>query len=174
MTGRELLETLASPQVLTAMITPVVLISACGTLIFSTSGRLGRLYDRLNTLKTELEGVITGTVKIPEERIIYARNQLDLQKKRGVIIQRALAALYSATLMFIGASLTVALSVAIGHFAWLATVLALAGGFSLFLASALLLFESRYNLKFINQHIDFISSLQEHAAEAYSSQEKKL
>ena len=58
--------------------------------------------------------------------------------------------------MFIGASLTVALSVAIGHFAWIATLLALAGGFSLFLASALLLFESRYNLTFIDHHIDFI------------------
>ena len=164
MNGRELLEILATPQVLTAMITPVVLISACGTLIFSTSGRLGRLYDRLNTLKAELEGVMAGKLDLPEERIKYAGEQLKLQRRRGVLIQRALAALYSATLMFIGASLTVALSVAIGHYAWLATLLALAGGFSLFFASALLLFESRYNLTFINHHIDFISSLQEHAS----------
>jgi len=43
-------------------------------------------------------------------------------------------------------------------------LLALAGGLSLFLASSLLLFESRYNLTFINHHIDVIASLQEHAA----------
>lgn len=164
MNGQELLETLASPQVLTAMITPVVLISACGTLIFSTSGRLGRLYDRLNYLKGELEGVMSGAVKFPEERIEYAREQLEIQKRRGVLIQRALAALYSATLLFIAASLTVAFSVALGHLAWLATLFALAGGLFLFIASGLLLFESRYNLRFINQHIDLISSLQEHAA----------
>lgn len=164
MIARELLETLASPQVLTAMITPVVLISACGTLIFSTSGRLGRLYDRLNNLKSELDGVVSGSLTFSDERIAYAREQLKLQRQRGVLIQRALAALYSATLLFIGASLSVALSVALGHPAWLATVLAIAGGLFLFIASGLLLFESRYNLTFINHHIDFISSLQEHAA----------
>lgn len=164
MATQELLEILASPQVLTAMITPVVLISACGTLIFSTSGRLGRLYDRLNYLKGELEGIIAGRLAYPEERIAYAREQLDIQKRRGVLIQRALAALYSATLLFIAASLTVALSVAMGHLAWLATLFALSGGLFLFFASGLLLFESRYNLRFINQHIDLISSLQEHAA----------
>jgi hypothetical protein len=169
MTAHDLLEILASPQVLTSMITPVVLISACGTLIFSTSGRLGRLYDRLNNIKVELEGVIAGTADLPEERIAYAREQLILQRKRGVLIQRALAALYSATLLFIGASLTVALSVALGHFAWLTTLLAISGGMFLFAASALLLFESRYNLTFIDRYIDFISSLQEHAAGLDSS-----
>lgn len=164
MNGQELLETLASPQVLTAMITPVVLISACGTLIFSTSGRLGRLYDRLNNLKGELEGIMLGTLTFPDERLDYAREQLKIQKRRGVLIQRALAALYSATLLFIAASLTVALSVALGYLAWLATLFALAGGLFLFIASGLLLFESRYNLRFINQHLDLIASLQEHAA----------
>ncbi|MBT0662902.1 DUF2721 domain-containing protein [Geobacter pelophilus] len=164
MSLHNLLEILASPQVLTAMITPVVLISACGTLIFSTSGRLGRLYDRLNTLKGELEGIMAGKLDLPEERITYAQEQLRLQRRRGVLIQRALASLYSATLMFIAASLAVALSVALGRLAWLATVFALSGGAFLFVASALLLFESRYNLTFINHHIDFIASLQEHAA----------
>jgi len=37
-------------------------------------------------------------------------------------------------------------------------LLAHAGGLSLFLASSLLLFESRYNLTFINHHIDVIAS----------------
>ena len=45
---------LEAPQnalaVLTAMITPAVLISACGALIFSTSTRLGRVIDRVRTL----------------------------------------------------------------------------------------------------------------------------
>lgn len=171
MTMTEIFGMLASPQVLTAMITPVVLISACGTLIFSTSGRLGRLYDRLNTLKAEIEGVMSGSLQLAEERIAYAGEQLRIQRRRAVLIQRALAALYSATLLFIGASLTVALSVALGQFAWLATLLALSGGFCLFAASALLLFESRYNLTFINHHIEFIASLQGRAAGSVTSRQ---
>ena len=38
--------------VLTAMITPAVLISACGALIFSTATRLGRVIDRVRFLST--------------------------------------------------------------------------------------------------------------------------
>lgn len=36
--------------VLSAMITPAVLISACGTLIFSTAARLARIVDRVRGL----------------------------------------------------------------------------------------------------------------------------
>jgi hypothetical protein len=41
--------------VLTAMITPAVLISACGSMILSTSSRLGRVVDRVRALSDKLE-----------------------------------------------------------------------------------------------------------------------
>src|SRR5207245_8531702 len=41
--------------VLTGMITPAVLISACGTLIFSTSTRLARIVDRVRQLTAAME-----------------------------------------------------------------------------------------------------------------------
>jgi hypothetical protein len=75
-----------------------------------------------------------------------------------------MAALYTATLLFIASSLAVAITVAIGAFSWIAALIALSGGLFLFAASAILLFESRYNLAFLTRHIDFISSLQEHAS----------
>ena len=50
---------LEAPQnalaVLTAMITPAVLISACGALIFSTSTRLGRVIDRTRILSERFQ-----------------------------------------------------------------------------------------------------------------------
>ena len=45
----------AAIAVLTAMITPAVLISACGSMILSTSGRLGRVVDRVRALSDRLE-----------------------------------------------------------------------------------------------------------------------
>ncbi len=52
---------LEAPQnalaVLTAMITPAVLISACGALIFSTSSRLGRVIDRVRSLSEKFEQI---------------------------------------------------------------------------------------------------------------------
>ena len=43
------------PSVLGAMITPAVLISACGALILSTSVRLGRVVDRVRALADRFE-----------------------------------------------------------------------------------------------------------------------
>ena len=45
----------SSLEVLTAMITPAVLISASGTMILSTSTRLGRVVDRVRSLSDRLQ-----------------------------------------------------------------------------------------------------------------------
>ena len=158
---KELLEALASAKILSAMITPAVLISACGTLIFSTSGRLGRIYDRVSALKGELEGTLADKFSFHDERMAYIAEQLDLQRIRAVLIQKALAALYTATLLFIAASLAIALNIAYGspETSWIPTLIALSGGLFLFAASALLLYESRYNLRFINRQMEFLRFL---------------
>ena len=49
------MDTSAAIAVLTAMITPAVLISACGSMILSTSSRLGRVVDRVRSLSDRLE-----------------------------------------------------------------------------------------------------------------------
>ncbi|HYN23544.1 MAG TPA: DUF2721 domain-containing protein, partial [Pyrinomonadaceae bacterium] len=56
--------------VLTAMITPAVLISACGSMILSTSGRLGRVVDRVRALSDRLEEIAEkpGDTQVARER----------------------------------------------------------------------------------------------------------
>ena len=49
------MDTTSAIAVLTAMITPAVLISACGSMILSTSSRLGRVVDRVRSLSDRLE-----------------------------------------------------------------------------------------------------------------------
>jgi hypothetical protein len=44
-----------SSEILGAMITPAVLISASGVLVLSTSNRVGRTVDRVRALATEVE-----------------------------------------------------------------------------------------------------------------------
>ncbi|HEY6008217.1 MAG TPA: DUF2721 domain-containing protein [Geobacteraceae bacterium] len=161
---KELIEALASTKVLTSMITPAVLISACGTLIFSTSARLGRIFDRVNALKSEVEGVLAGRLTHPEERMAFLRVQVEKQRIRAGLMQKAMASLYTATALFVATSLAIAFNTAYGtpETAWVATIIALGGGLFLLLASAILLYESRYNLAFINRHIDFVDFLQSH------------
>jgi Protein of unknown function (DUF2721) len=160
---KELLEALSSSQILTSMITPAVLISACGTLIFSTSGRLGRIFDRVNSLKSEVEGVLAGKLLFPEERMTFLDLQVAVQRVRAALIQKALSALYTATSLFVAASLAIAFNIAYGsaETRWIPTAIALVGGLFLFAASVILIYESRFNLRFISRHIDFIEFLRD-------------
>jgi hypothetical protein len=164
---KEILEALTSSRILTSMITPAVLISACGTLIFSTSARLGRIFDRVNVMKGEVEAIITGKISYPEERMKHLRGQIELQRRRAMLIQKAMVALYTATLLFVASSLAIAVNVAYGSTdqAWIPTLIALGGGLFLFVASALLLYESRFNLRFVHRSIDFIEFLEKKAEE---------
>jgi hypothetical protein len=164
---KELLEALTSSRILTSMITPAVLISACGTLIFSTSARLGRIFDRVNVMKGEVEAIITGNIAYPEERMKHLRGQIVLQRRRAMLIQKSMVSLYTATLLFVASSLAIAINVAYGDtgLAWLPTLIALCGGLFLFVASVLLLYESRFNLRFVHRSIDFIEFLEMKAEE---------
>jgi hypothetical protein len=158
----EVLESLSSAKILTSMITPAVLISACGTLIFSTSARLARIFDRVQMLKGEVEAVLDGKLPFPDERMKMLKVQTRKQRVRAWLIQKAMAALYTATVLFVASSLAIALNVAYGsaETIWMPSGLALLGGLFLLAASVLLLYESRYNLRFIERHIDFIAFLE--------------
>jgi hypothetical protein len=159
----EILEALSSAKILTSMITPAVLISACGTLILSTSTRLARVFDRVHMLKGEVEAVLEGKLSFPDERMKMLKVQTRKQGVRAWLIQKAMAALYTATVLFVASSLAIALNIAYGSAdtAWLPSGLALLGGLFLLAASVLLLYESRYNLRFIDRHIDFIAFLED-------------
>lgn len=162
----EILEALSGTRILTAMITPAVLISACGTLIFSTSARLGRIFDRVNAMKGELESLIDGKLSHPEERLEFLKSQIEKQRFRAALIQKSMAALYTATAFFIASSLALAITAAFAPtLSWLPTIIALGGGLFLFIASALLIYESRHNVIFIHRQIDFIEFLQERYSE---------
>lgn len=77
-----------------------------------------------------------------------------------------MASLYMATSLFVTSSLSLGIIMAIrSELVWIATVVALLGGVFLFIASALLLYESRYNLRFISGQIDFAEFLEDKIAE---------
>ncbi len=165
---KEIIEALSSSSILTSMITPAVLISACGTLIFSTSARLGRVFDRVNIMKKEVEEILDRNLSYPEERMSYISPQIRCAKKRAALIQKAMASLYTATALFIASSLAIAINSAYGSQdeAWIPTVIALLGTLFLFAASALLLYESRFNLTFVLKHIEFIEFMEKKAKES--------
>jgi hypothetical protein len=154
---------LEAPQnalaVLTAMITPAVLISACGALIFSTSTRLGRVIDRVRVLSERFQAIALNPEKdeMFEERRELIFSQLDRQTSRARLIQRAMTAYYTALGVFVGSTVAIAIvSAAARNFTWVAVVLGLLGSLFMLYGSVLLIIESRMALGAIHSEMDFV------------------
>ena len=152
-------QTSSAVAVLTAMITPAVLISACGSMILSTSSRLGRVVDRVRALSEKLDELAAGESDDTKERQAVIFAQLDKLTSRARILQRSMVAFYLATGMF------VATSVAIGFVAVIPSsprynlvpvIVGLLGACFLFYGSILLIFEARLALSTIHSEMDFI------------------
>jgi hypothetical protein len=162
---------LEAPQnalaVLTAMITPAVLISACGALIFSTSSRLGRVIDRVRSLSEKFQEIAAHPEKdeMFEERRALIFSQLDRQTSRARLIQRAMAAFYTALGVFVFSTVAIAIiSATARNFTWVAVVLGLLGALFMLYGSVLLIIESRMALGSIMSEMDFVWKVsQKHA-----------
>src|SRR5438445_4674738 len=88
-------------SVLSAMITPAVLISACGSLILATSDRLNRAVSRTREIFTQLAPLAQGehTPEAEEERrMLFV--QLDYVTTRSRLLQLALSRLYAELAIF--------------------------------------------------------------------------
>jgi hypothetical protein len=146
--------------VLTAMITPSVLISACGAMILSTSTRLGRVVDRVRSLSDSFEALIASTaeVKLLEDRRAVIFDQLDKLTSRARLLQRSMTIFYTATGVFVSTSVAIGLVAAVGRkgYDWIPVMLGLVGSGCLFYGSVLLIFEARLALSTINTEMDFI------------------
>ncbi len=104
------MESLSSAlAVLTAMITPAVLISACGTMILSTSSRLGRVVDRVRSLSDKLEELahVEGNVELLDDRRAVIFVQLDRLTSRARILQRSMTTFYVALGIFVSTSVAI-------------------------------------------------------------------
>src|SRR5437667_2858173 len=143
----------SSLAVLTAMITPAVLISASGTMILSTSTRLGRIVDRTRSLSDRLRRLTTEeeTSEFLEEERAMLYGQLDKLTSRSRLLQRALTLFYLAVGVFVATSVAIG-AVAFFHArgvpssgrgAWTPVAMGLIGALFLFYGSMLAIFEAR-------------------------------
>ena len=80
-------------EVLGAMITPAVLISAAALLLLSTASRLGRVNDRLQHLLTEAERLLSHSVG-QEQKEILSFTQWTCLEDRLALLRSAIIALY--------------------------------------------------------------------------------
>lgn len=141
------------------MITPAVLISASGTMILSTSTRLGRVVDRVRQLSDRLQSLPEADEKTDflEEKRVMIFGQLDKLTSRSRLLQRALTTFYLAVGVFVATSVAIGVvSLFNGKSAWVPVSMGLVGAFFLFYGSMLLVFEARLALSTTHAEMDFI------------------
>ncbi|HEY8853484.1 MAG TPA: DUF2721 domain-containing protein [Gemmatimonadaceae bacterium] len=140
------------------MITPAVLISACGSLILATSDRLSKAVARTREISSALiprSNDQRAEGREEERRMLFT--QLDFVTTRSRLLQRALSRLYGALAFFVGTSVTIGLvAVTSSSFTLIPVVLGLVGAGLLLYAAFLLIKESRFALAAVNEEMDFM------------------
>jgi uncharacterized protein DUF2721 len=153
-------------SVLAQMITPAVLISACGALILSTSLRLGRVVDRVRTLSDTFEQLAhsDGHDELRSERQQLLFDQLDTLTSRARLLGRSITALYVTLGIFVSTSFTIGVVSVTAGYRWLPVALTWSGlGFLLY-GCVLLILEARLALAGLHAEMDFLWRLgQRHA-----------
>ena len=147
--------------VLSAMITPAVLISACGSLILATSDRLSKAVMRTREISSALIPRADDQrteVREEERRMLFT--QLDFVTSRSRLLQRALSRLYAALGFFVGTSVAIGLvAITSSKFSLIPIGLGLCGAGLLLYAAFLLIKESRFALAAVNEEMDFMWKL---------------
>jgi hypothetical protein len=137
-------------EVLGAMITPAVLISAGGTLVLSTSNRLSRVVDRVRVLAADADRLepnsgraAAGSDRDAKKRTLITNQLRDLWH-RAILLRSAIAALYVAIGLLITTSIGVGVFTALGvEYSFIPISLGMLGTGGLLWATGLLVREAR-------------------------------
>jgi hypothetical protein len=146
-------------EFLTAMVTPALLISATGSLVLSTSTRLGRVIDRVRQLEERLSELIYAEnkddVPLYDKRVEVIVDLLDKVTTRSRILQRAMQTFYYGLGMFVLTSVTIAVAGVVGMYRWVPIPVGIVGIMFLFWGSVLMLRETRMATATVNAEMDF-------------------
>lgn len=150
-------------EFLTAMVTPTLLMSATGSLVLSTSTRLGRVIDRVRDLEGRLSDLIVvkdqDSVPLYVKRVDTVVNLLDKVTSRARILQRAMGAFYYGLGFFVLTSVTIAVAAFFNTYRWLPIPVGIVGIMFLFYGSMLMLFETWMATATVNAEMDFTWAL---------------
>jgi threonine/homoserine/homoserine lactone efflux protein len=146
-------------EFLTAMVTPALLISATGSLVLSTSTRLGRVVDRVRNLEERLSDLIYAEnkedVPLYDKRVEVIVDLLDKVTSRSRILQRAMGAFYYGIGMFTLTSVMIAVAAFFNTYRWVPIPIGVVGIMFLFWGSVLMLRETRMATATVNAEMDF-------------------
>jgi len=145
--------------ILSAMFTPAILVSACSSLILTTSQRLSRSLDRqrevAQLLRQNQQQALTATPDPAEHG--HLTQQLLFAIRRARLLQQAMSCLHLTLSIFIGSILTIGVfELADFSRAWVIAALSVVGALLLLYASVLLIRESSLARSDVNEETEYL------------------
>jgi hypothetical protein len=143
--------------ILSAMVTPAILILACASLTISTSNRLIRVIERTREIRALLERYEKGTLVMcgEEYNLMYAL--LCGAAHRSELLHRALAGIYIAMSIFIAASVAISLAAISERVSdWIPVLLGISGALLLLYVSIILIAEAQIGSKAIHAETEYL------------------
>jgi hypothetical protein len=148
-------------SLLTAMITPAVLIMACGQLSLTTSQRLSRSITRTRSIYNELMDIKSGKREATEEEKIKLHLMITQTTRRSILLQKVMSMLYIALLFFITSSLLIGIFEIMDWVrSWILITIPIIGSIALFSASILLIMETRLALQSVENEMKYVLLLE--------------
>lgn len=162
--------------ILSSMVTPTVLILATGSLLLTTSQRLGRSIERARKLLDQLEnfGKSEGDEVYIQGKRKVLFDLLGMATKRSRYLQSAMTILYIALSIFVSTIIIIGvIEITEIRFPWLPLILGMLGAGLLFYSSLFLMAESRIALQSVKREMDFmVNASREHVPEDFLQMQK--
>ena len=160
----------ATHDTVTAMIAPALFLTATGSLLISTSSRIGRIVDRIRALVILCESGQLEQLDFVEHRRKHAVDSLRHLQWRSNRAAVAVTMLYLAFSAFAATSMVIALDSVMGHsLEALPVICAVAGVGLLLVACVNLVLEARSSLRGNDREVNFfwqLESLREKATKS--------
>lgn len=146
-------------SVVSAIVTPALLILACSSLITATSNRLNRLLDRVRDLTKDVEALLLHK-ETPHPKRELLISLLRKAAVRARLLQRVMVSLYASLGFLVFTSVIVGVAAGVGksnpHLVLVSIYTAIT---FLFYASFLLVRESRIALSAVDAEMDYVHRL---------------
>ncbi len=144
-------------ELLSSMITPAILIAACGSLTISTSARLGRIVDRTRRIAEQIHQHHQSQKDRSDDWFSENLEQLRRSARRSRLLQHALSALYLALSFFMATSVIIGVVGILGvDYFWFPLVTGMIGAALLLYSSILLIVEARVALAAVYAETSYV------------------
>lgn len=143
-------------NVLSAMITPAVLILASGSLLLTTSQRLNRAIDRARAISDLMSNEKTMAAFSKARKQLLSK-QIVSATRRAWLLQRAISSICVALALFVATSMSIGvIEVTQSNYIWIPSVLGMIGISVLFYSTILFILETRIAYRSVQREMNFI------------------